>query len=342
MKKSLEAVLAFLVLSGVTACDYADKGDLKNERADKDYRVAMDDYRAGRIPQAIEGLQKVCRTSPANASARFQLACLLQDSAKDYFGAACAYREYIQQHDGSEKTSLAKDRLADCTRELAKVLAEKYGLNSAGAMAKEADSLRSELKGAEQRAAKLDHALEQAKRQIASLQQQVARLNEALRSDDPGETAPSAAATSLKDAKALLDEEDATAPSVAEAKALAAEDDAPSAQTTANEISAARALASDADEDAARPLEQAPDAKERRDAAKKAGSEAAAAREAKQAAEKAAIPDTYVVQDGDTLYKIAIRFYGHYSAWSKIRDANRALISTDGRVKAGQRLVLPK
>ena len=52
-------------------------------------------------------------------------------------------------------------------------------------------------------------------------------------------------------------------------------------------------------------------------------------------------PDSYVVQEGDTLYKIAVKFYGKASAWKKIRDANKATVSMDGRIQKGQRLVLP-
>ena len=52
-------------------------------------------------------------------------------------------------------------------------------------------------------------------------------------------------------------------------------------------------------------------------------------------------PATYVVEEGDTLYKIALRFYGKRSAWQAIRDANKATVTTDGRIKAGQTLVLP-
>ena len=52
-------------------------------------------------------------------------------------------------------------------------------------------------------------------------------------------------------------------------------------------------------------------------------------------------PETYVVQEGDTLYRIAVRFYGKMSAWTEIRDANKAIISTDGRIRVGQKLVLP-
>ena len=52
-------------------------------------------------------------------------------------------------------------------------------------------------------------------------------------------------------------------------------------------------------------------------------------------------PSTYVVQEGDTLYRIAVRFYGRLSAWKKIRDANKAVISNDGRVRAGDTITLP-
>ena len=59
-------------------------------------------------------------------------------------------------------------------------------------------------------------------------------------------------------------------------------------------------------------------------------------------AQKDAIPDTYVVQEGDTLYKIATRFYGRTSAWKQIREANKDTISTDGRVRTGMKIRLPK
>jgi nucleoid-associated protein YgaU len=79
------------------------------------------------------------------------------------------------------------------------------------------------------------------------------------------------------------------------------------------------------------------DAKAKREAAEKAKAEAAA--KVKQA--EAARPKTYVVQEGDTLYKIAIKFYNRTSAWREIQNANKTAISMDGRVKAGQKIVLP-
>ncbi len=52
-------------------------------------------------------------------------------------------------------------------------------------------------------------------------------------------------------------------------------------------------------------------------------------------------PKTYTVEPGDTLYSIARRFYGRKSAWTQIREANKATVSTDGKVRAGVELVLP-
>ena len=70
----------------------------------------------------------------------------------------------------------------------------------------------------------------------------------------------------------------------------------------------------------------------------------AEAEKKKKETEKSAVParpDEYEVQDGDTLYGIAKRFYGNISAWKRIRDANKALISTDGRLRTGDVIKLP-
>ena len=52
-------------------------------------------------------------------------------------------------------------------------------------------------------------------------------------------------------------------------------------------------------------------------------------------------PATYTVQQGDTLFKISERFYGSSSHWRKIREANKATVPTDGRLNAGQVIILP-
>ena len=52
-------------------------------------------------------------------------------------------------------------------------------------------------------------------------------------------------------------------------------------------------------------------------------------------------PSTYVVQPGDNLMSIALRFYGARSKWRDIQKANMVTIPADGRVKAGQTIKLP-
>lgn len=49
----------------------------------------------------------------------------------------------------------------------------------------------------------------------------------------------------------------------------------------------------------------------------------------------------YVVAPGDTLSQIAQRFYGRSSLWTRIRDANPAVISRTGDVRVGVTIIIP-
>ena len=50
---------------------------------------------------------------------------------------------------------------------------------------------------------------------------------------------------------------------------------------------------------------------------------------------------TYVVQKGDTLQSLALRYYGTRSAWEKIYQANRSGLPSKDQLKVGQQLVIP-
>jgi nucleoid-associated protein YgaU len=52
-------------------------------------------------------------------------------------------------------------------------------------------------------------------------------------------------------------------------------------------------------------------------------------------------PKTYTVEEGDTLMRISVKFYGTNRRWRDIREANKTVISPDGRVRAGQVINLP-
>jgi LysM repeat protein len=52
-------------------------------------------------------------------------------------------------------------------------------------------------------------------------------------------------------------------------------------------------------------------------------------------------PRTYTVRSGDSLSQIADRFYGNYSDWGWIYDANRSKISNPNEIYAGESLTIP-
>ena len=304
--KTIRLTLALTALTSLTACDYIqNRQDLADERSDGAYRAALADYRAGRLDAAAKAFAKAIRRSPGNSAARFQYACLMQDTKKDYLAAFCAYREFLMQHPESDKAKLAQDRLAICERELARELADKYGLLEA-------------------RAASAEKQLAAEREKNRALAGDHERLVSAVKGTGSGDAASRKTEIDVKD---LLDEEDeeTSAPGASrdEMAALKAEE--------AEETSAGSALL---------PRQTADDH------AKRAAAEAVRAEEARAAAERAATeaarrPPTYVVQEGDTLYRIALRFYGRVAAWRLIRDANKTQISNDGRVRAGQTITLP-
>lgn len=323
MTRLMKTAATLAILTSLTACDYAAKNDLRQERENGTYQTAMADYKAGRVEQAVAGFEKVIREDPANASARFQLACLQQDLRHDYVGAFCNYREYTMQHPESDKTGTARERLAICERELASRLAEKYGLNQGAAQAKEAAVARDELKRSEQARAKLEKDLAAAVQKISALEEDRKRLVKLMKTDDAKES------------------ETPSAPAVQTVKDLLEEDEEDGDRIQMSKDVAALRLEEKEESELASSLlpEQPAKAKEKRDAAKEKR-DAAAAEKKEPLHEKR--PETYVVQPGETLSGIALRFYGRKSAWQKIRDANKAIISTDGRVRVGDTIKLPE
>jgi nucleoid-associated protein YgaU len=50
----------------------------------------------------------------------------------------------------------------------------------------------------------------------------------------------------------------------------------------------------------------------------------------------------YVVQGGDSLSKIAKKFYGNANSWKKIFDANRDVIKNPDLIQPGWKLQIPE
>jgi LysM repeat protein len=302
----------WLAVAALTAACDRDGRAFREERTGRLYQTAMAEYRAGRMNEAVSGFEKVVRKDPLNSSARFQLASLQQDVRKDYLAAFCNFREYLLQAPESDKAGLAGDRMKMCERELAKVLAEKYALTDESAKEKLLRPYETELKKRDGRIAGLEKSLAEALRKNRLLADERDRLVNAVKSIGADEKLEK---VSLKDVKTLLEEE--------EAEELSASTDTSDIASIKNEGEAEKELASSL-------------LPEQTESAK-----ASRRKKSADGGDSAQRPSVYKVQEGDTLYKIAVRFYGRTSAWREIRDANKALISTDGRVKTGDEIKLP-
>ena len=314
--KKMMALMALMIL---TACDPDSRSNLRAEQGDRLYKEAMEDYRSGRMDAATKGFEKLLEKDPANASARFQFACLLQDVRKDFAAAYCAYREYLVQRPDSDKAKLARDRMAMCEKEMAKELAARYGLGGSGASSEELEAVRRQLQEAQARVAASEKNLAESLKRIRALSDEKDRLLAVVKGVGGGGTETAAARPSVKEVRELLDED---------------EEDTPSA-APAGELVSLIKEAKDEETPQSSLLPKQPDVKP----------QAKSPEKEKPDSEKAALPErpkTYVVQEGDTLYGVAKRFYGKITVWKQSRDANKALISTDNRLRVGDTIVLPE
>lgn len=320
----IKTLMSMAILTILAGCDRAARKDLADERESRNYRAAMADYKAGRVDAAIAGFAKTIREEPANAGARFQYACLLQDSGKDCLGAFCAYHEYLSQHPESDKAKVAEKRMALCEKELALKLAEKHGIVADSGRIHEAEAAKKEVEVLRKRLVDAQKGLEECHRRIAALVAERGRLVSLVKG--VGENA----------------DQEVDAPAAKELKELLEEDDSVGGERVQVSADIAKIRAEESEETETGPSllpKRKPEDVAKRDAGRvtSCGSENASAK-----ASLPKHPSTYVVQEGDTLYRIAVRFYGRLSAWRQIRDANKTVISNDGRVRAGDKIVLPE
>ena len=303
------------------------------DRASRHYAAAMAELQAGRIDSAIKGFQDVVHEEPGNGNAHFQLAALLEDVKKDYLGAMIHYRLYCLIRPESEKTAVALDRIKGCETRYAVDAMTKAGVESK--ISAELEALRAEHRQCGKKLAKVSDELEIANRKIASLEKTVEMKAKMLEkangiADDSGVAA--APKKSLKPTDAQLLDDD---------------DDGP--RISSSEIKNLRAML-DEDERTAKPpsLSAAPsqdDTNVQQPKTKAAASKSTVGnpfmKKDDRKEQKRLIPETYTVEEGDTLMRISAKFYGTNRKWRDIRDANRTIISPDGRVRVGQVIKLP-
>jgi len=88
-------------------------------------------------------------------------------------------------------------------------------------------------------------------------------------------------------------------------------------------------------------LELEAKAKEMQEAQRQRMEEAKERIQARREAAKEVKARTYTVQAGDTLGKIAVKFYQDGGRWTEIYEANKAQIADPNAIKVGQKLVIP-
>ena len=355
--------LAAACLCGLLGCGQAVDTPSSSDRAN-----AMEDCQAGRYDAAIAGFERILKSDPKDHLAHFQLASLLQEQRKDYLGALVHFRLYLDMRPADDKTALAAGRIEECKNMLAAEKARKGGGAPARAEApapadKKADTARlnGEIRKLREENRKLDaenknlrYLLRQmgeaGKGRAANLNAEVRKMLAELRvSDEEGEQRRFTIPTD----KELLDDDGEDGPTVSspEVKAQIAKVKREEASGAARPTPIKKPELPPEDVSGATrppPIKKPPlivdnspepDPKPVPRAARGAGALDGLLGGKKDAAP--ARPSTYVVQPGDNLMSIALRFYGARSKWRDIQKANMVTIPADGRVKAGQTIKLP-
>ena len=351
-------VLAVACLCGLLGCSQAVDTPSSSVRAN-----AMEDCQAGRYDAAIAGFEKVLKSDPKDHLAHFQLATLLQEQRKDYLGALVHFRLYLDMRPPDDKTTLAADRIEECKSMLLPEKSRKDGGAPARATAapaadkklsadndrlsKEVARLRDENKNLRFLLSKMGESnrgrapalTADVKKMLADLR--VSDDEEPRRKsiiptdkellDDEGEDGPIVSSPEVKEQIAKVKREEASgATRPAPIKKPELLPDELSGATRPPPIKKPPLIIDNSSE---------PDPKPVPKAARSGALDSLLGGGRKDS--DPARPSTYVVQPGDSLMKIAARFYGSRSKWRDIQKANVITIPADGRVKAGQTIKLP-
>jgi len=333
--------LAIICLCGLLGCSQAVDTPSSSVRAN-----AMEDCQAGRYDAALAGFEKVLKSDPKDHLAHFQLATLLQERRKDYLGALVHFRLYLDMRPPDDKTTLAADRIEECKSMLlaekslkaggaparaaasAAATADKKRAEENALLSKEVARLRDENKNLRYLLSKLG---ESNKGRASLLTPDVKKMLADLRVSEDEE--PRRKSIIPTDKELLDDEEDdgptVTSPEVKDqiSKVKREED---SGVTRPPPIKKPPLIVDNSPEPDPKPVPKAA----------RSGALDGLLGGGKKSSD-AARPSTYVIQPGDNLMSIAMRFYGSRSKWRDIQRANMTTISTDGRVNAGQTIKLP-
>jgi len=332
----------------------------KKERGNALFSQAVTTEKSGDVEGAIKLYKQVMIDEPNAYSAHFMLATLLQDHSEDYIGAIYHYNRYIELQPKSEKVELARERIKISEHLLAPKILKSVGDSAAGIsqahLLKENVRLNGIIANLEGEKSKL---LEQAQtndamiKDLSTENSRLRKIVDNMRGDSVVDS-PERSLSERVQGERNSEDEVKSGFNKSELDALRRE--------------AADMKAGKSPEPLKKPVVEVPSVKSvlekvqnrltgDEDARKKAEADEAVRAAAKEGdlsefslfkapddnkkLDKSDSDRTYVVQPGDTLMRISARFYGDSSKWKRIRDANRTQIDPDGRVRAGQIVIIP-
>lgn len=357
-----------LVCSGCVKSDVAAAETA--ERSSPLYRKAREAEQSGDIKEAIRLYNRVLIEEPKSFSTHFQLATLLQDHEENYVAAIYHYQQYLYLRPDSEKSTLAQERIRISEQLLAPQILRKVGDSVQGIsqahLLKENERLNRIITTMEGEKSHWQEEKVKAEKELGALRGDNDRLRAILSKMRVGETVAEPSESILKRVEAAVkskDEEAVAATPRLDAKALRAlRDEAASAATSGGgeasrkplvDVPSTESVLKKVQTKMAGGQEKPPEAGQKEAAAdaadkpEKADKSALSAlalfgkEDKREKAAKGGEPRTYVVQPGDTLFRVSEKFYGDSTSWKKIRDANRTRIDPDGRIRAGQIIVVP-
>ena len=288
-------------------------------------RRALEREQVGDLDGAIATYEEVLQETPKLTSAHFHLALLLQDYRKDYMGAIYHYRQYERLRPDSEKKALLRERTRICQQLL---VAQMLSSGDVAISRKqielvtEIDKLNKRLSLLEGEKSTLSEQKEALERQLAEQKSETDRLRRLLDRVMPSSAAeePHSVLPRLNPSTTLQAPPVTPPPAVVSVPAAPVAEPPVVAKPVAPSVLAPPPLLK-ATVPAAAPSEPEP-------------------------VHPAPMPitaatRTYVVQPGDSVYRIAERVYGEPMQWKKIRDANKDRLGPDNQVRVGQVLLIP-
>ena len=358
----LTQVCVCLLLCGLGCSKSGPAAAESAERGSSLYRQAFNAEQSGDIKEAVRLFNKVLIEEPRSYSAHFQLATLLHDHDEDYVGAIYHYKQYLYLRPESEKSTLAQDRIRIAEQLLAPQILKKVGDSVEGIsqahLLKETERLNRIITTLEGEKSVLLEGKAASDKEVAALRGDNERLRGILTKMRVSETVSEPAEPILKRVEDAVKK---------------GEGEKPSAKTDAKTVRALREEASALSAGGSRETGRKPlvDVPSTEAMMRKVQTRLEGAPETPAAVTKAEVSDkpdksalsalsifgkedkkekasktsgeqrTYVVQPGDSLFRVAEKFYGDSTHWKKIRDANRTRIDPDGRIRAGQIIIVP-